>query len=354
MGDPVKHTTRVLSERERLSSRNGLLREKVKIMEACQILAGCLEFDQLYPELLDLLLATLGRPRGVALFSRDSVSEGGAVAVRGFSEEDSSRIARIVVVDDGTTGSEEGGLRIESEGPLCEAIRVQGIDVESALVMDLSGTSTPRGAVAVFQSGPPFSEEDLDKAAIVSQYARLALENAKTYASAKERAFIDDVTGVYNVRYFMDTCEKELRRSGRYSVPLSLLFLDLDQFKRINEEFGHVEGSQILNRLCGLLKKHVRQVDTLARYGGDEFAILLVDTDHVEALAVAERIRLAVESEKFLLAVDSSLDLTVSVGVATCPTHGEGRDGFIDAADRAMFEAKAKGRNCVLSVEELS
>lgn len=350
----LRRSIQYLAENRRLSLHNDMLQETIEIMEGCQALAGCLEFDQLYPELLDLLLAALGRTRGLALFSRDSVSKDMAVALRGFSEGDSSQISQLVVADDGTIMPGKGGVHIQSQDPLCEALRMQGIDVESVLVIESSRTSEPAGLVAVLQDGLPFGEGDLERAAIVSRHARIALENATVYASAKEHAFIDDVTGVYNVRYFMDTCEKELRRSGRYSVPLSLLFLDLDQFKRINEEFGHVEGSQILNRLCRLLKKHVRQVDTLARYGGDEFAILLVDTDHVEALAVAERIRLAVQAEKFLLTEDSSLDLTVSVGVATCPGHGVDRDGFIDAADRAMFEAKARGRNCVFSVDELS
>ena len=343
-----------LAESRRLSLRNDTLQEKIEIMEGCHALAGCLEFDQLYPELLDLLLAALGRTRGVALFSRESVSKDLAVALRGFSESDSSQVSQLVVADDGWIMSVKGGVHVQSEGPLCEALRMQGIDLESVLVMESNGTPEPGGLVAVLQDGLPFCEDDLEKAAIVSRHARIALENATVYASAKEHAFIDDVTGVYNVRYFMDTCKKELRRSLRYSVPLSLLFLDLDQFKRINEEFGHVEGSQVLNRLCRLLGKHVRQVDTLARYGGDEFAILLVDTDHVEALAVAERIRVAVQAEKFLLAEDSSLDLTVSVGVATSPGHGVERDEFIDAADRAMFQAKASGRNCVYSVDDLA
>ena len=110
----------------------------------------------------------------------------------------------------------------------------------------------------------------------------------------------------------------------------------------------------MLNRLCQFLKQHVRQVDTLARYGGDEFAILLVGTDHVEALAIAERIRVAVESDRVLLGEGASLELTLSIGVATCPDHGLERDAFIEAADRAMFQAKASGRNCVFSVNELS
>lgn len=350
----LRRSIQYLAGSNRLSLRNDRLQETIEIMEDCQVLAGCLEFDQLYPELLDLLLTALGRTRGLALFSRDSVSQGRAVALRGFSEGDSSQLPQLVVAGDATLVPAKGGVHVDSEGSLCKALRAQGIDVASVLIIESGSTSEQGGLVAVLQDGLPFSEHDLGRATIVSRHARIALENATVYASAKERAFIDDVTGIYNVRYFMDTCEKELRRSVRYSVPLSLLFLDLDQFKRINEEFGHVEGSQILNRLCGLLKKHVRQVDTLARYGGDEFAILLVGTDHVEALAVAERIRLAVEAEKFLLAEDSSLNLTVSVGVATCPGHGVDRDGFIDAADRAMFEAKAKGRNCAFSVEDIA
>ncbi|MEE3328945.1 MAG: GGDEF domain-containing protein [Myxococcota bacterium] len=353
-GWELRQTIERLGESHRLRASNRELRETIRIMDECQSLTRCLEFDQLYPELLELLLGVLGRSQGLALFPRESPAKGLTVALRGFDEIDTAVIADCVVGNEDVLRAIEPGVKVEVEGPLREALRKAGVRVDSMLAMGLGFSAEEPGLVAVSGDGLPFSDVELTRSASVLRHARVALRNATVYRSAKEHAFIDDVTGVYNIRYFMDICDKELRRSARYSVPLSLLFLDLDQFKRINEELGHVQGSQILNRLCRLLKQHIRQVDTLARYGGDEFAILLVGTDHAEALAIAERIRVAVHSEKFLLGEDSSLDLSLSVGVATCPDHGLDRDQFIEAADRAMFQAKASGRNCVFSVEDLS
>ena len=273
------------------------------------------------------------------------------VALRGFGEVDTEGVVASLVASEEIASSIESGVRIQQGGSLQEALRKAGVFVDSVLVVGLGHSSEEVGFVAVFGSDLSFSDVETRRAEVVFRHARLALKNARVYRSAKEHAFIDDLTGVYNVRYFMDICEKELRRSSRYSVPLSLLFLDLDQFKRINEELGHVQGSRVLNRLCQFLKQHIRQVDTLARYGGDEFAILLVGTGHVEALAIAERIRVAVKSDRVRLVREASLDLTLSIGVATCPDHGLERDAFIEAADRAMFQAKASGRNCVFFSE---
>ena len=345
---------RRLGENQRLNARHRELEDTIRIMDACQVLTRCLEFDQLYPELLELLLKVVGGSKGIAFFPRATPAKGMKVVLRGFGEEDAERVTSVLSAGEGVASSAESGVSIRSQSPLHEALQQAGFSLDSAFLMGLGHSTEEAGLVAIAGGDLAFSELDKRRAEIVFRHAQMAMENAAVYRSAQEHAFIDDVTGVYNIRYFMDICEKELRRSARYSVPLSLLFLDLDQFKRINEELGHVQGSQVLNRLCQFLKQHVRQVDTLARYGGDEFAILLVGTDHVEALAIAERIRVAVESDRVLLGEGASLELTLSIGVATCPDHGLERDAFIEAADRAMFQAKASGRNCVFSVNELS
>jgi diguanylate cyclase (GGDEF)-like protein len=351
----LARSIRHLVEKQGLDARHRELEDTIRIMDACQVLTRCLEFDQLYSELLELLLKVLGGSEGIAFFPRSTPAKGMKVVLRGFDEEDAERVTSILSAGQKKVASSvESGVSHRSERPLHETRRGAGFSLDSTWVMGLGHSTKDAGLVAISGGDLSFSELEKRRAEIIFRHAQMALENAAVYRSAQEHAFIDDVTGVYNIRYFMDICEKELRRSARYSVPLSLLFLDLDQFKRINEELGHVQGSQVLNRLCQFLKQHVRQVDTLARYGGDEFAILLVGTDHVEALAIAERIRVAVESDRVLLGEEASLELTLSIGVATCPDHGLERDAFIEAADRAMFQAKASGRNCVFSVNELS
>ncbi|MGH7337809.1 MAG: GGDEF domain-containing protein, partial [Myxococcota bacterium] len=125
------------------------------------------------------------------------------------------------------------------------------------------------------------------------------------------------------------------------------------RFKRVNDQYGHLVGSNVLRRLSEVLLDCVRQVDTLARYGGDEFTILLVDTPLRGAVQVAERIRRTVGETLFEGTGGAPIRLTISIGVATFPDHSRDREGLLDVADKAMYRAKSKGRNCVCSAEEL-
>jgi diguanylate cyclase (GGDEF)-like protein len=133
-----------------------------------------------------------------------------------------------------------------------------------------------------------------------------------------------------------------------------VLFLDLDRFKRVNDNHGHLVGSQILRQLSQVLSTCIRQVDTLARYGGDEFTILLTDTGHEAGMYVAERIRSTVASTRFEDGHGGPIHLEISIGVATFPEHARQREGLLDAADKAMYRAKSQGRNCVCSASALA
>ena len=128
----------------------------------------------------------------------------------------------------------------------------------------------------------------------------------------------------------------------------------LKNFKKVNDRYGHLVGSSVLRQLSRVLHDCIRSVDTLARYGGDEFTILLVDTDLEQASDVAERIRSTVSNTAFEGGAGSSIDLSISIGVATFPHHGHTREQLLDAADKAMYRAKSNGRNCVASAAELA
>jgi two-component system cell cycle response regulator len=162
------------------------------------------------------------------------------------------------------------------------------------------------------------------------------------------------VTEVYNARYLLEAMDREIRRAERYGSELSVLFLDLDRFKLVNDHHGHLVGSQALRQLSQVLGQCVRQVDTLARYGGDEFTIVLVGTSEETGTEIAERIRRIVAETPFEAGPDQLVRLTCSVGVSTYPTHGRTREALLDAADKAMYRAKSKGRNRICSATELS
>jgi diguanylate cyclase (GGDEF)-like protein len=340
--------------KRRLLADNARLRDELATLEACRALTPCLEAGEVYAVALDLLLRTLSRWRGLALFHRASMSVSDAVAFRGFSETEASRMRQALVHDKPVNLEGVTQIEIGTDGPAHGALREAGITASRILAVPIRGREIEAGVVWVLEDDRPFDETELSRARIVASHAELALHNAERYNRAKERAFIDDVTEVYNARYLLAAMDHEIRRAERYGSELSVIFLDLDRFKLVNDRHGHLVGSRALRQLSQVLLQCVRQVDTLARYGGDEFTIVLVDTDHEVAQRIAERIRRTVEETFFDGGRGGSLRLTVSIGVSTYPSHGTTRELLLDLADKAMYRAKSLGRNRVCSAMELS
>ncbi|MEA3543586.1 MAG: diguanylate cyclase [Thermodesulfobacteriota bacterium] len=180
----------------------------------------------------------------------------------------------------------------------------------------------------------------------------LGFENSCRYQDAQELMYTDDLTGLYNHRFLHISLSREIRRSQRYGLQFSLLFLDLDRFKEINDNYGHLAGSAALQEVGHLLTDCVRDVDTLFRFGGDEFAAILVETDDKTARIVAERIRKAIEEHPFLKDRNASSYVTVTAGFATFPTDATGKEQLLDLADRAMYAGK-NSRNVICGVVDV-
>jgi len=167
-------------------------------------------------------------------------------------------------------------------------------------------------------------------------------------------AVTDGLTGLYNFRYLRQTLEMELHRASRQKSPLSLLMLDVDLFKQFNDRYGHPAGDRVLQRIAWILQKRLRVTDIPCRYGGEEFAVVLPDTDSPAAIQVAEEIRRRVEGEDFSegTGVDHAT-LTISIGVASFPGHGKDPETLLKAADTALYRAKDSGRNRVVLASPL-
>jgi diguanylate cyclase (GGDEF)-like protein len=155
----------------------------------------------------------------------------------------------------------------------------------------------------------------------------------------------DDLTNLYNSRYLSQVLRRETKRASRSGRPLSLLFVDLDGFKSINDMHGHLYGSRALVEAAGVMRDSARETDIVARFGGDEFAVVLPDTGSEGAIAVGERLRARVAAFRFLEGDGLSIALTVSVGVATLPDVAASAEGLIQAADDAMYWVKDHGKN---------
>jgi len=344
---------RILSHR-RLIMENQRLRRALRTAESCRSLMRCLDAGEVYAVALDLLLHSLSCERGFALFLRTGMPGSDGVAFRGFDEGEARALRRVLVEEklplqlDALTEVQLGNHPVFDE-----AFRLAGVEGGRMLTVPLRGVEAEAGAAWIFENGREFGTTEVEQATVIAGHAGLALSNSERFYRAKERAFVDDVTEVYNARYLLQAAEHEIQRAERFGKQMSVLFLDLDRFKLVNDQYGHLIGSQVLRRLSELLGECIRQVDTLARYGGDEFTILLVDTGHEGALVVAERIRKKVAEAFFEGGQDANVRLTISIGVATYPENGLGRDGLLDLSDKAMYLAKSRGRNLVCSASEL-
>jgi diguanylate cyclase (GGDEF)-like protein len=172
---------------------------------------------------------------------------------------------------------------------------------------------------------------------------------ARLHAQVAEQAVTDPLTGLYNRRRMWDQLSREVLRAGRFRHPLSLLIFDIDDFKRINDEHGHLQGDDVLQEIGGIARDVARSVDFAARYGGDELALVLIETDAEGAATFAERLRATVRETDIPLREGGSMTVTTSVGAATLPDAADDVDSLVHAADTALREAKRAGKNQIRS-----
>ena len=177
----------------------------------------------------------------------------------------------------------------------------------------------------------------------MANQAAAALENASLVRQLRDAAETDPVTGVYSHRHLQDRIRQETARAGRAGLPLSVLMVDLDDFKRVNDVYGHQAGDRVLRAIAGALRAAVRTSDVVARYGGDEFVVLMPDTDAAEAAQVAARASEAVAGRAHAMADGTEVHVTCSAGLATFPIDGNNARRLLRSADAAMYAHKRAG-----------
>jgi diguanylate cyclase (GGDEF)-like protein len=192
---------------------------------------------------------------------------------------------------------------------------------------------------------PRLSASMLRAVRILLEPASVALDNALLLKRADSLAVTDDLTHLYNSRYLNQVLRRETKRASRSGRPLSLLFIDLDGFKAVNDTHGHMFGSRALVEAAAVIRQSARETDVVSRFGGDEFALVLPDTGGEGAFAVGERIRERIAAHRFLVGDGLDIHLTGSIGVATLPDVAASADELMQAADKAMYAVKESGKN---------
>jgi diguanylate cyclase (GGDEF)-like protein len=277
-----------------------------------------------------------------------AVDDGGQVrpmAARGLSPalESSAR-----AVGDWVIQSSE----VFASADLASDSRVVSMDVDPAAAIGFPLTCRGRviGAlIAVDRMAasrtPRFAPATLTVLLAALEPGAIALDNALRVQRAEALSVTDDLTQLYNSRYLSQVLRRETKRATRSSRPLSLLFIDLDGFKAINDTYGHLAGSRALVEAAGVIRASARETDVVARFGGDEFALVLPDTGVEGALYVGGRIRERLAAHRFLERDGLKISLTASVGVSTLPDTSTTAEGLIQAADQAMYWIKDHGKN---------
>ena len=194
-----------------------------------------------------------------------------------------------------------------------------------------------------------FSQADLQILSTISDYAAIAIENARNFRCISELVITDDLTGLFNGRHFHDLLEEEIERVRRFGGQLSLIFIDFDFFKKVNDTHGHLVGSRTLSEIGELIRKNLRKVCKPARYGGDEFVIILPNTNKGGAMTLANRLLDLFRAHIFHSDEGVPFQLTASLGVATFPDDAQDKDRLILVADKAMYRVKETSRDAALS-----
>ncbi len=256
---------------------------------------------------------------------------GDALALAGSE----SRAAREAAESAETVRRKEGGRRALAV-PLVAGERVVGV-----LEAVREGVLSRR-----------FSTSDASLLSALALPVAAALSNSARVAEAERLSQTDDLTKLHNARYLRQYLVNELKRARRYGSQVTAFFLDLDDFKQVNDHYGHLVGSHVLMEMAGVVLSCVRDTDVVARYGGDEFVVILPETDMDMGLRVAERVRQRVSEHAFTGGRGLRLQLTASFGVACFPAHAQSPQQLISRADTAMYEAKAARKNCVRHAAE--
>jgi len=272
------------------------------------------------------------------------------------------QILRAIREPDGRMASVDGRDLAKMEQAIIQRVRASGRP-SSATAQELSGAAgvTRVSWAPLWREQQPVGvlvadelpEEQLKTLSIVANQLSLQFSRISLYQQVEALAVTDALTGVSVRGYFLERAKEELARSGRHGLSCTLLMADLDLFKKKNDTFGHLVGDVVLRDVARLLQRNLREIDMIARFGGEEFILLLIETGIEQAMPIAERLRQLVEVHP-IRAYDELLTQTISIGLAAFPVHAKTLEALVERADQALYAAKRAGRNQVVRWSEAS
>jgi len=348
--DEFRHTVALCMEQRRLLNENSELKGLVHLFQVGQTIANCLEIERLGTLVVDSFANELGTDRALGIFPDEdghlSLSE-----LRGLNYEDAELISE-TLLSRYSDSSDTFWLRervTDLLPPSTDSAGWLSQGMEEVLVLFVRSKTDLQGIVALFAPEGGCLPPEINQRSLhfLQNQTSLAFENAGRFASARNLLYIDELTGLFNYRYLDLALDRELKRAERYGSSVALLFIDLDLFKGVNDTHGHLIGSRVLGEVGALLRKSVRDVDLVIRYGGDEYTIILVETDAESAAHVAERIRVTIERHRYIADEGYDIHLSACIGYACFPEDTKSKLELLEVADKAMYRGKFSGRNRV-------
>lgn len=351
-----KRNEQALGKNKNLQERNKHLRMKVNrihdLYEITRGIGASLEFEsafQIFSKKLKEMfsfrraeLILLEEENGKIAIKRALEIEGGGAPAgkRGVEKKDFSLEKKVVSL---FGGGQRGVIFIADTGLSLRARRLflpQNVKSFTAIPLIIKKKML---AIITMEN---MREDDFDRLSVVAAQLALAINKTRLYQEVQRLSLVDGLTGTFLRGHFQERLEEEIRRSRQHQLPLSFLMADIDHFKEYNDQYGHLVGDVVLKDIAHLLKKGVREIDLVGRYGGEEFSLLLAETSKKDALQMAERLRLSIEKHRFK-AYDEAGKATISIGLATFPEDAQEAESLIDKADQALYKAKQSGRNKV-------
>ncbi|MEM6532241.1 MAG: sensor domain-containing diguanylate cyclase [Myxococcota bacterium] len=230
------------------------------------------------------------------------------------------------------------------------------LQTQSVLAVPLISRDQVLGVLELIRTAEdpePYTEEDLEVLLPFADFVAIALENVNAFQRVEDMTLVDEWTGLHNARFLQQALPQEVHRAERYQHALSVLFIDLDRFKLVNDTHGHSVGSALLRVIARFIESNTRDTDRTARYGGDEFVILAPHIDKDGAMLLGTRLVEQLQEATFKAGSVDKLSVSASIGVASFPDDAKSADELLDAADRAMYASKAAGRGRVTDAGSL-
>jgi diguanylate cyclase (GGDEF)-like protein len=330
-----------------LAGRNALVEELAVLLEISKVTAEAASERQLGNRLAALMCGAL-KMDACVIWHRDENST--LLRILGRSgKEGPDLLAEGDALSSHGAVLTDGVARVVRADDLDNVERAQALAAlggDTLLLLPLRTSGPPIGLVELISFRPrQLSEAEMSYVQTMCSLASTGLERARLIEQLRQAADIDPLTNVNNNRYLRTRLRQEVARAARSNAPLSVLMLDLDDFKPVNDLHGHSEGDQVLARIAGTIKTHVRTADIVARYGGDEFVVVMPDTDLDRARVVARRVVRGIKGERHRMANGSEVRIGVSAGLAHYPQDGRTAAALLNAADAQMYSAKRGARS---------